>query len=50
MNAGRVSGVLRGNGGKVDVETIKKAAAFVGGYDGKMEDALKAIGTMRAVR
>jgi hypothetical protein len=43
VNAGRVSGVLRGNGGQVDVETIREAAAFVAGYAGKMEDALAAV-------
>ena len=46
MNAGRVSGVLRGNGGKVDVETIRKAAEFVSGFDGKIEDAVKAVATV----
>ena len=45
VTAGRVSAVLRsGNGGqKVDVEQIKRAAEFVKGYKGKVEDAVAAI-------
>jgi len=46
VNAGRVSSVLRGGGNKVDVETIKAAAQFVAGYDGKLEDALAAVSSV----
>jgi len=46
VNAGRVSGVLRGGSGKVDVETIKRAAAFAAGYNGKLDEAVSAIETV----
>ena len=32
--------------GKVDVETIRKASEFVAHYDGKLEDAIKAVSTV----
>lgn len=44
VTAGSVSGVLRtGMSRKVDVDTIKRAAEFVGQYEGKLADAVKAI-------
>lgn len=48
VTAGRVSGVLRSgtSGNKVDVDTIKRAAEFVGSYKGKLADAVKAIETV----
>ncbi|NQT14367.1 MAG: hypothetical protein HQ582_16550, partial [Planctomycetes bacterium] len=41
VNAGRVSGVLRSgtSRSKVDVETVKLAAEFVGQYKGSIEEA-----------
>ena len=48
VTAGRVSGVLRSgtSRGRVDVDTIKRAAEFVGQYKGKLADAVKAIETV----
>ena len=48
VNPGRVSAVL-GTGtsrGRVDVETVKLAADFVGQYDGSVKDAVAAIETV----
>jgi hypothetical protein len=47
VTPGRVSGVLRqGSGGRVDVETIKAAGAFVAGFDGSIDEAVASISTV----